>query len=123
MDKDKLKKLPKWAQNEFMKLENDKKFYKKKFSELSGDKETNVFMFCIDNTIPLFKNATIRFVNKEAFFDVSIIDDSLRIYASNAINILPRAANSCHIRQEDWNEIIYIVYLICMAWIFIVLGI
>ncbi len=102
MDKDKLKKLPKWAQNEFMKLENDKKFYKKKFSELSGDKETNVFMFCIDNTIPLFKNATIRFVNKKTFFDVSIIDGSLRIYASNAINILPRAANSCYIiNQKD----------------------
>ena len=98
MDKEKIKKLPKWVQNEFKWLENENKYYKKKMLELSGKNDTDIFMIELDKKIPLPKGSTIRFLGGNDFFDISIHEGTLTIYASNEILLIPRAANSCFIK-------------------------
>ena len=98
MDKDRIKKLPLWAQNEFKRLENENKYYKKKMLELSGKKDTDTFMIDSNKKIPLPKGSIIKFYDDYNYFDVYIREGVLYIYANIDMMIHPRAANSCLIK-------------------------
>jgi len=102
MDKERLEKLPKWAQEEINKLEIELEFYKNKVLEMSEINKTNTFMLIGEDKIPLVNSAEIEFVNdKRTNIRLYMRNNELRIFGSQRINIEPRATNSCFITVEE----------------------
>ncbi len=97
MDKEKLKKLPKWAQEDIMRIEAKLKRIEKELEDLYGKSKTNTSIAFLPENKPLPNGCTIDFKLKENIVSCNIVDGVLRIYGRNTISVEPRAANSIYI--------------------------
>lgn len=101
-------KLPKWAQTEIIRMENEIEFLTKKLEQVSGVAETNTFI--LDGLIakPLPKNSHIEFRLKDKYGNlenkVSVMirrDGNIDINAvsrdGSAFVVMPRASNSLYV--------------------------
>lgn len=90
-----IKKLPKWAQRKFSKLEADVKYYKEQLRQVN-ESDTNVFISDGMDLSPLPRDSRIRFIpdKDENHVNVRHKDDMIYIYASAAIKIIPQSVNT-----------------------------
>jgi len=87
-----IEKLPKWAQLEIKIMENKLVSIRKELSQLYGEEETNTSIVKISSNKPLPINANNNVIT------CGIYEDTLRVYGKDTIIVLPRAANSIHIK-------------------------
>jgi hypothetical protein len=92
-------KLPKWAQQEFERLEANIKSLEKERREMMGEsnKPTNVYIWDGMDLIKLPRRTQIRFGDdsSRAYFDVRIDEDGqLRILGGDWYSIYPEASNA-----------------------------
>jgi hypothetical protein len=100
-----LDKLPKWAQTEVLRLENEVEFLQRKLDQVTGVADTNTFLLDGLNKKPLPMNSQVEFrvgdklqnkvsvyIRRDGFIDVNgdARDGSTFV-------ILPRAANSFYL--------------------------
>jgi hypothetical protein len=103
-------KLPKWAQQEFDRLESDLAYSEKKVREMLGESNegTEVYLWQGVDNLPLPARSQIRFKceaeHDYRHFDVSIRDGNLRIYGSGTFTVQPQSANSIELIHEDHRK-------------------
>ena len=102
--------LPKWAQQDMLRMESDLQAAEKKIREMAGESNegTEVFIWSGLDNIPLPARSQIRFRceadHNYRHFDVSIRDGNLRIYGSGTFTVQPQSANSVELIHEDHRK-------------------
>lgn len=99
-------KLPKWAQEEILRLKNNNQSLLKKIDELNGDSQTNTFLVEGLNQRPLPKNACVDFkIGENNINTVSVyirkngtIDINASSKMAQQLVIIPNAANSFYLK-------------------------
>jgi len=96
-------KLPKWAQSELRRLENEVESLKRREAEMTGEAETNTFLHEFTDKKPLPNNAHVRFVTGEkgeSNVTVYVRKDGtidVNSHSPKTMVVIPRAANSFYI--------------------------
>lgn len=117
-DKEKIKKLPKWAKEYIENLEEKIKNLEEKKDTLENKCTILVKKASIKNKgavslqlstdfdyIPLPDRSIIKFKNKGVELRIHTIeDDKVVIYGKSGLKILPSASNSFFIQNSDYHE-------------------
>lgn len=99
-------KLPKWAQDEILRLQNNHQSLLTKLDEINGDSETNTFLVEGLSERPLPKNSCVDFkVGENNLNTVSVyirkngtIDINANSKMAQQLVIVPNAANSFYLK-------------------------
>lgn len=108
---DRIKKLPKWAQQEILHAKGDARRWKEKYQTLAGEVKTKIQVdgrFDRDADVYLPDHSTVSFrltddTPKFKAIDISIVKGALRIYADDMV-VFPVASNSIYIKQARYED-------------------
>lgn len=93
-----INKLPKWAQNRLNNIEKDIQYWKDKAMEVSGEKETNVYIdhYPPNQTQNLPADSRITFKLEDGEINIQHKDNSLEIHSNSynkSLAITPSVTN------------------------------
>jgi len=93
--------LPKWAQDEFLRLQYNEVYWKKKAT--AGPEDSNTFIQHYPENRPLGDSPRIVYRWGDQEVMVCIMDGHLRVEAQHgALHVIPSASNSIRLRVGDY---------------------
>ena len=97
-------KLPKWAQQELQRLEQDLAHAEEKLA--AGPEDSNTFADpYADAARPLGRDTTVEFrfgPETSEKIQVRIDGDKLYVYGGDSLAIAPRSSNAIYVKAERW---------------------